>query len=87
MASAEGFVMGAGALAFAGSFKEAGGFPPNGYAVLAGTATLTFLASLAKGSAIASPVRGLALLMLLAAALRYIPVIVPMKSGRKSRNG
>ena len=83
MASAEGFVLGAGALAFAGSFKEAGGFPSNGYAVIAGTAALTFLAATTKGSVIASPVRALAMLMLLAAAIRYIPGLAPDKKGRR----
>ena len=73
MASAEGMILGAGGLAFAGSFKQSGGFPPNGYAVIGGTVVLTFLASFAKDSPISGPVKGLAGLMLLAATIRYVP--------------
>lgn len=63
----------AGSLAFAGSFKEAGGFPPNGYAIIAGTTALTFVVSLTNGSSIEPAVRAVCGLMLLAAAMRYIP--------------
>ena len=73
MATSEGLILGAGALAFGASFKEAGGFPPNGYAVIGGTVALTFIASFTGGSVLAGPVKGLAALMLLGAAIRYIP--------------
>lgn len=87
MASAEGMVMASGALAFAGSFKEAGGFPSNGYSVIAGTAMLTFLASLTRNSPISQPVKALAVLMLLAAAIRYIPGLAKTSNTRGKRNG
>lgn len=73
MATSEGLILGAGGLAFAASFKEAGGFPPNGYAVIGGTVALTFIASFTSGSVLSGPVKALAALMLLGAAIRYIP--------------
>lgn len=73
MNAAEGFIIGAGGLAFAGSFKEAQGFPPNGYSVVAATVALVFLASLTGGSVIGKPVKYAAGLMFLAAAIRYVP--------------
>lgn len=83
--NAEGLVLGAGGLAFVGSFKEAGGFPSNGYAVISATAVLAFLASTSKGSPIEGPVKALAGLMLLAAVLRYVPGLsnVKTKKGKK----
>jgi hypothetical protein len=81
---AEGMILAAGGLAFAGSFKESGGFPENGYAIMGGTVGLVFLAATVKNSAIATPVKWLAILMLLGAAMRYLPVIVP-SSGRKGK--
>lgn len=73
MATAGGLVLGAGGVAFLGSFKEAGGFPSNGYAIIAGTTALTFLASVTDKGPLSGPVKALAALMLLVAILRYVP--------------
>lgn len=70
---ASSLVMVAGGLAFIGSFKQAGGFPSNGYAIVGGTVALTFITSLTNGSTIDPAVRGLAGLMLLAAVYAYVP--------------
>lgn len=77
--NADRVVIGAGALAFAGSFKDANGFPPNGYKILAATITLAFLFAMTKGTAIEKPTKALALLTLLGAAYRYIPAFTPKK--------
>jgi len=66
-------ILGAGGLAFAGSFKESSGFPPNGYAIIAGTVVLTFLASFTSDGALDRPVKALAGLMLLVSAIKYVP--------------
>lgn len=70
---ATSLVLAAGSLAFVGSFKEAGGFPSNGYAVIAGTTALTFVVSMTNNTSIEPAVKALAGLMVLAAAFRYIP--------------
>jgi len=85
--NAEGLILGAGGLAFVGSFKEAGGFPSNGYAVVSGTAALAFLAATVKGGSIEGPVKALAGLMLLAAMLRYVPTLTNMKVKKVKKNG
>jgi hypothetical protein len=84
--NAEGIVLGAGGLAFVGSFKEAGGFPSNGYAVISGTAVLAFLAATVKGGALEGPVKALAGLMLLAALMRYVPTLTNT-ARKKKTNG
>lgn len=86
MAKTENIVMASGALAFAGSFKEAGGFPDNGYAVIGATTALVFLASTVSGSRIDGPIRGLAYLTLLSASLRYIPTLANMPNKRKKKS-
>lgn len=85
MASSTGLVMAAGSLAFVGSFKEAGGFPDNGYAIIAGTTALTFITSLTNGSAIEPAVKALAVLMVLGAAFRYIPGLSKTTSKKKDK--
>ena len=91
MSASTGLVMAAGGLAFVGSFKEAGGFPSNGYAIIAGTTALTFLASLSNNSALDPAVKSLAVLMVLAAAFRYIPGLTkaqPIKPKKEAnKNG
>jgi hypothetical protein len=73
MANSQGLIMIAGGLAFVGSFKEAGGFPSNGYAVVGGTVALSFIASLTNNTALEPAVKALGVLMILGAAYRYIP--------------
>lgn len=79
MASAGGLLIGAGAVSFAGNFKEAGGFPDNGYGIIAATVALTFLASTVENTAVNKPAKALAALMLLAACYRYIPALTKKK--------
>lgn len=73
MPKAESMVLGAGGIAFLGSFKEASGFPSNGYAVIAGTTALVFLAVTTRGTALEGPAKAMAGLMLLVALIRYVP--------------
>lgn len=75
MATADGLFIATGGVAFLGSFAEQGGFPSNGYAIIGGTAALTFLASLTNNSPISGPVKGLAALTLLGAVYRYVPAL------------
>lgn len=86
MATAEGLIVGAGGLAFAGSFVEAKAFPPNGYKIISATIVLTLLASIAKGP-LSGPVKGLAALMLLASVYRYIPAFTKTKTKKGKSNG
>lgn len=71
--NAQGLVLMAGGLAFVGSFKEADGFPSNGYAIIGGTTALAFIASLSSGSKLDPAIKMLGVLMVLGAAYRYIP--------------
>lgn len=84
---ASNIVMLAGGLAFVGSFKEAGGFPPNGYAVIGGTVALVFLTTLANGTAIDPAVKGLAGLMVLAAVYRYVPGLTKKSKAKDKKHG
>ena len=87
MPKAESLIMGAGGVAFLGSFKQADGFPSNGYAIIAGTTALVFLASTTRGSALEKPVHAAAALMLLVALIRYVPGLRTTKKERKAHNG
>ncbi|HWV44724.1 MAG TPA: hypothetical protein VN039_01675 [Nitrospira sp.] len=71
--SADHLFIGAGSLAFISNFKQAGGFPPNGIATIAGTAVLAFLAAATKETAIAPAVSAFAALVLLVAVFQYVP--------------
>ena len=84
MASADGMVIGAGAIAFAGSFKEASGFPSNGYSIVGATAALAVIFSLARNSPLEPAVKALAALSLLAAIYRYVPAFTPTKKGKSN---
>lgn len=79
MNSAKGFVIGAGSLSFAGNWKKNGGFPPNGYGVIAATIALVFLVSFTESTPLERPTKYLAGLMLLAAAIRYVPGLATNK--------
>lgn len=83
--NASGTYLAAGGLAFVGSFKEAGGWPSNGYAVVAGTTALTFLASLTEDTAMGPAVKALGILMLLAALYRYIPGLTNQTKAKTSK--
>lgn len=85
MNSSTGFIIGAGALSYAGNFKEAGGPPPNGVTVVAATIVLVFLASMTQKTPLDRPVKYMAGLMLLAAAIRYIPGLATNR--KKKSNG
>lgn len=82
---ASSLIMVAGGIAFVGSFKDAGGFPSNGYAVIGGTTALVFITSLTNGSAIDPIVRGLAGLMVLAAVYAYVPGLTKKTSTKKDK--
>ncbi len=84
MASPDGIILTAGALAFAGNFSEQDGFPSNGYAIIGGTVALTFLASLTNGTPITPAVKGFAWLVLLGSAYRYIPAFTTKKTGKSN---
>lgn len=73
MPNADSMILAAGGVALAGNFKIEGGFPTTGYTIVGATVALTFLASTVKGSALESPVKAAAGLMLLVALIRYIP--------------
>lgn len=81
----EGKTMLAGGIAFAGSVKEAGGFPSNGYRILAATFTLTVIYSLGSRSKIEPIISGLATLTLLASVMYYIPKLVGMSKTKKGK--
>ncbi len=78
--TADGIVLGAGAVAFTGSFKDAGGFPGNGFSIIGATLLLAFLFSLTKEGPLAGPTKALAGLMLLAAVYRYTPGLFNRKA-------
>ena len=82
MATPDGIILTAGALAFAGNFAEQDGFPSNGYAIIGGTVALTFLASLTNNTPITPAVKGFAWLVLLGSAYRYIPAFTTKKTGK-----
>ena len=83
MATADKVILGAGMIAFAGSFKQAGGFPENGYAIVGGTAALAFLSSFTNGTSLQKPVTMLAVLTLLAAVYVYVPGLTKQPKQRK----
>ena len=68
-----GLVMVAGTIAFLGSMKEAGGFPPNGARIVFATMVLTVVVSVFDNGALTQPVKWLGVLMVLAALIRYVP--------------
>lgn len=74
---AQGLFMVAGGTALAGNAKKAGGFPDNGYATVAATVALVFLASLLSGSRYEPPFRGLAALSVIVALFYYAPILSP----------
>lgn len=83
MATADKVFIGAGMIAFAGSFKDAGGFPENGYAIVGGTAALAFLSSFTNGTSLQKPITMLAVLTLLASIYVYVPGIAKQQTRKK----
>lgn len=87
MATADKVFLGAGMVAFAGSFKQAGGFPENGYAILGGTAALCFISSFTNGTPIQKPVTALAFLTLLASIYTFVPGLTKNTTKKGKKNG
>jgi uncharacterized membrane protein YfcA len=85
MPNATGLVVAAGATSFAGNWKEAGGFPENGYLIVTATVALTFFAAFTSNTVLERPAKALAGLFLLAVALRYIPGL--MKTNKTHKKG
>jgi hypothetical protein len=79
MPSAEGLIIATGATAFAGNFRESGGFPSNGYGIIGATIALVFIASFTAKGSFNGPIKALAGLMLLGAIYRYIPAFTENK--------
>lgn len=65
----------AGTVAFIGNFKLDKGYPKAGARIIAATFVLVILFSFVDNTPLAKPARALAWLMVLAAAIRYIPVL------------
>jgi hypothetical protein len=86
MSTSDGLMIGAGAVAFIGSFSEAGGWPDNGYAIIGGTTALAFLSATTNNGPLAGPVKALAGLMLLVAIYRYVPTFATPKAKKKGKN-
>lgn len=84
MTTPDGIILTAGALAFAGSFAEADGFPPNGYSIIGGTVALSFITALAGSTPLSPAVKAFAWLVLIGSAYRYIPALTTKKTGKKS---
>ena len=84
MATADKLVLGAGMIAFAGSFKQAGGFPENGYAIVGGTAALAFITSFTNGTILQKPAVWLSVLLLMSAIYVYVPGLAKNKKGKKN---
>jgi len=82
--TSDGIVLSAGAVALVGSFKDSGGFPPNGIQIVGATLVLAFLFSLAKDGPLAGPTKALAGLMLLAAIYRYVPGLFNTRKVKKN---
>lgn len=80
MATASNLTLLAGGIAFAGNYKESGGFPENGYTIIAATATLVVIFAMANRTAFAGPLTALAGLMVLGAVYRYIPAFTKGKN-------
>ena len=80
MPAPDKIVLTAGALAFVGNFSEQDGFPSNGTAIIGGTVALAFLASLTNNTPLTPAVRGLAWLILLGSAYRYVPALTTKKT-------
>jgi hypothetical protein len=82
--NADAIVLGAGAVAFAGNFKDSSGFPPNGFQIVGATLFLAFLFSLTKEGPLAGPTKALAGLMLLVAIYRYTPGLFNVRKVKKN---
>ena len=82
--NATGLVLGSGVIAFAGNFKQAGGWPSNGVNIIVGTTALAILASIADNSVLAEPAKWLAILMLLSVLIRYVPKFT-QKTAKKGK--
>lgn len=80
-ADPEVFVLGAGAVAFVGSWSAAGGFPPNGYRIVISTSILALLAIVGKNTALEPLIKAFAILMLISALYGYIPGLQQRASG------
>lgn len=86
MASADGMILAAGGLAFAGNFAKSGGFPENGYGIVGGTVALAFILALTKNTPISTPAKAFAGLTLLVAIYVYVPHLTK-KNRKAKKNG
>jgi len=80
MASADGLLVAAGGIAFAGSMAKARTFPPNGVKIIGATVALVIIASATKGTPLESPTKALAALMLLVSIYTYVPAFTKGKT-------
>lgn len=79
----DGMILAAGGINLAGAFKKAGGFPSEGYAIVAATIALAFLVSLSADTVIGKPVKAFAGLTLLVSIIRNVPAF----TGKVKDNG
>lgn len=83
--TADGMLILAGSLAFAGNMKTAKGFPSNGYNTVGATIALVFLASLTKGTRIERVVYAFAVLVLISSAFYYVPILMPTDTTKRKK--
>lgn len=77
--SGAGLVVLAGAIAFFGSMKEAGSWPSNGVRVITATILLAIIISIFDNGPLIQPIKWLGYLMVLSAAIRYVPKLSAKK--------
>lgn len=73
--SAAGYLVAAGLVTFLGNFKQQGGYPSNTPKVFLGTSVLAVGAAFASKTPIAEPVRWLAIITLMVAVIKWVPVL------------
>lgn len=83
--SADGMLLLAGGMAFAGNMKTAKGFPSNGYNTVGATIALVFVVSLTKETKLAKPAFAFAVLVLIASAFYYVPILLPADTTKRKK--
>lgn len=84
---ADFLIITAGSIAFAANFRDAKGFPDNGYETIAATITLAVIMATVKNSSIAPAANAFAGLALLVAIFYYVPGFTKNRSKKGKRNG